>query len=407
MCWTGGPRWTIRTTVFAAGLLAVALGAEPARPAELVVAVAAEVSQEGGATRLTFTLSKPVSATTFLLDKPDRAIIDLAEVNFQFDGDPARRRGGVVSSVRGGLIAPGRSRVVVELAGPATVSRVGTSEDRATGATLLQVEFARTDREAFRRLVAADRADLTLSTASIPSAPNRDTRPLIAIDAGHGGSDPGATAPTGTLEKDITLAFAEALKDRLSPERYRILMIRDHDVFVPLEDRVRRAREAGADLFLSIHADIISNPQVSGGTLYVGGEMASDVESATLADRENEADVAGGFPRVAAPEEVAGILHDLTARETRTFSHRFSGLLLRDLGSVMRFSARPQREAGFRVLRSPDLPSVLVELGYLSNHRDLDLMTSPEWRRRTAVAMASALDRFFGARLSARAQMSP
>ena len=400
-------RWLVRLAALFC-LIAASAAAGGRAAAGAAVAVGAEVSvRENGSTRLTLTLSAPVAATVFLLEKPDRAIIDLPEINFQLEHTPSRSHGGVIAAVRAGLVGPGRSRLVVELAAPATVARMDSAEDPETGATLLRLDLARADRDGFRRAVAADRTDLVLTTGSIGPPAARDTRPLLAIDAGHGGTDPGAIAPGGIQEKDLTLAFAESLRERLPAERYRVLMIRDHDVFVPLDERVRRAREAGADLFLSIHADIISSPHVSGGTLYIGGEMATDSESATLADRENAADAAGGLARTAPPEQIADILHDLTMRETRSFSNRMAGLLLRDLGQVMRFSPRPQREAGFRVLRSPDLPSVLIELGYLSNARDLDLMLSPEWRRRTTAAMASAVERFFAARVAGRAPMSP
>ncbi len=379
-------------------------------PADRAVAIQAELSSEGARTRLTLTLSKPVEATAFVMEKPDRVVIDLPEVNFQLGPDGGKRRGGVVSSIRCGLFAAGRSRIVLDLSAPALVKSVETRPASVAEASLLVVELVRTDREGFRRAAAMDRADHVLTTGSLPqdSAAAQDRRPVIAIDAGHGGVDPGATAPNGALEKDITLAFAGELRDRLSAQgRYRVLMIRDQDIFVPLDERVRRAREGGAELFISIHADIISTPSVSGATIYTGSDRATDHESATLADRENAADQAGGLPWKAAPGEVTDILQELTLRETRAFSHRFSGLLLRDLSPVVRFSAQPQREAGFRVLRTADLPSVLVELGYLSNTRDLEHLLSPEWRSRTATAMASAVDRFFAARLTARAPMSP
>jgi N-acetylmuramoyl-L-alanine amidase len=398
--------------LFGLGWLSGLTGLAEARPAaaapsERVIAIGADLSGEGHRGRITLTLSRPVTATTFLLEKPDRAVIELPEVNFQVGHEGARRRLGPVAAFRFGLFAPGRSRIVVDLDGPALVSRV-EARDGPGGSSLLTIELVRTDRETFRRAATADQSDLTLTTGSLSSGPGADTRPVIAIDAGHGGVDPGARAPNGVLEKDITFAFAEILRDRLAAGgRYRLLMVRDHDVFVPLDERVRRARAAGANLFLSIHADTISNPQVSGATIYTGGERASDLESASLAERENAADSADGTVRATPPTEVTDILHELTIRETRGFSARFSSLLVSGLGRNVRLSSHPQREAGFRVLRSADLPSVLVELGYLSNTRDLELMLSAEWRKRTADSMAGAVDRFFSARLASRAPISP
>lgn len=392
-----------RLAVAAALVLAGGTSAAPAQSRS--VAVAAELSGDASRTRLVLTLSKPVAATAFLLERPDRAVIELPDVNFQLE---AQAPAGLVSALRFGLFAAGRARIVAELTAPASVSRIEVTGGPIPGTSLLSIEFARTDRESFRRAVASDRTDLVPTTSSIAPSPARDRRPAIAIDAGHGGSDPGAHAPNGAAEKDITLAFAEALRDRLAKDgRYRIVMIREDDVFVDLEARIRRAREAGADLFLSIHADTISNPAVSGTTLYTGADLASDVEAATLADRENAADGRDASAGAARPSVVSDILLDLTQRETRGLSRRFSGLLLRDLGAVTHFSINPQREAGFRVLRSPDLAAVLVELGYLSHTRDLDLMLSPEWRARMTAAMAAAIDRFFAGRVSSRAAISP
>jgi N-acetylmuramoyl-L-alanine amidase len=231
---------------------------------------------------------------------------------------------------------------------------------------------------------------------------------VVVLDAGHGGIDPGTTAANGALEKDVVLLFAQALRQRLLKEnRFRVVMIRDDDTFVPLDERVRRAREAGANLFVSIHADSIGVGSVRGATVYTGAERATDAESAKLADRENAADAAAGLPAEGPALAVSDILHDLTARETRRFSHRFAHLLLSDMGRATRWSAQPHREAGFRVLRAHDVPAVLVELGYLSNAKDADLLGSEPWRERASAAMAGAVTRFFGGRPSSHAAMSP
>ena len=223
------------------------------------VAIAADLSAgSGGSTKLTLTLSKPTEARVFVMERPDRAVIDLAEVNFQLGPETGRRREGLVSSFRYGLFAPGRSRIVVDLAQPATVGRIETTTRTRDGAILLTVEFQKADRDAFRRA----------AVSNDPSPPSRkeavaeptDSRPLIMIDAGHGGIDPGAIAASGVFEKDIVFGFAQALVGKLEASgRYRVRMTRDRDVFVPLSERVRIAREASADLFVSIHADSISS----------------------------------------------------------------------------------------------------------------------------------------------------
>jgi N-acetylmuramoyl-L-alanine amidase len=223
------------------------------------------------------------------------------------------------------------------------------------------------------------------------------------VDPGHGGIDPGAAAAGGMFEKDIVFAFAQKLKKKLEAEgRYRVLMTRDQDVFIPLGERVRLAQRVGADLFISIHADTIAGGgEVRGFTVYTGSERASDAESARLADRENKADaVAGADAAEPADEGVSDILQDLTIRETRAFSHGFASRLVGELDTVGRLNKNPHRQAGFRVLRAHDVPSVLVELGYLSSRKDFDLLMSDEWRDRATAAMTSAVDRFFATRLA-------
>ncbi len=379
-------------------LLALPLAGAPAR-AEPAVAIGAEVSAEAsGTTRLTVLLSGPVQARAFVMERPDRAIIDLPEVNFQLPPDAGRRREGLVASYRYGLFAPGRSRLVIDLAGPALVTRAESATRAADGASVLTIELTRADREAFRR---ASVVPASPASAARPETGTGDGRPLIMVDAGHGGIDPGAIASTGVFEKDIVFGFAQTLARKLEGSgRYRVRMTRDHDVFVPLADRVRLARDAHADLFLSIHADSISAaPQVRGATVYTGSERATDAESAKLAERENRADAAAGADGGEGPGDVADILQELTLRETRGFSARFAQRLLGKLGPVMPMSVKSHREAGFRVLRSPDVPSVLVELGYLSSKSDLDLLTSEEWRDRITSQMGAAIDLFFAGRV--------
>ena len=387
-------------TLVMAGGDARAVGAKSEwDPSGTAVAIAAETIVDGSRTRLVFTLSKTVEPHAFVLDKPDRVIVDLPEVNFQLPADIGKRRGGLVSSFRYGLFAPGRSRVVIDLAQPALVSDISVVTRRLDGAVLLSIELSRADRQAFAKAMAAAQP-AEPPRAAAPSSAQNDNRPVIAIDAGHGGIDPGAVSGE-VVEKDIVFTFAQSLRRKLEASgQYKVFMTRDGDVFVPLDDRVRRARAARADLLISIHADTISSHQVRGATVYTGSEQASDAESAGLAERENSSDSHAGFISKEQPEEVAGILQDLTLRETRGFSQRFAHSLVQGLNPVTRMNTRPHREAGFRVLRAHDIPSVLVELGYLSSQQDVSLLTSEGWRDRATGAMASAIDRFFAPRLA-------
>ena len=394
------------TAALAAGLASAAPATAGSRI--LPTAIAVETKVEGAKTRLTFTLSEAVEAKTFVLERPDRAVIELPEVNFQLPTEAGRKREGLATSFRYGLFAAGRSRVVIDLAQPATVSRVEVTPRPSDGAVLLTVELTRTDRESFRRATRPDEPARTGAVSTNPPSATADNRPMIVVDAGHGGVDPGAIAATGVLEKDVVIDFAQRLRRRLEASgRYRVALTRDHDVFVPLRERVRIAQGAKADLFVSIHADSISAPNVRGSTVYTGAESATDAESASLAERENKADAAAGHDAGETPTEVADILQDLTLRETRGLSHRFAKKLLGTIKPVMPLSKKPHREAGFRVLRAPDVPSVLVELGYLSSQKDIALLTSEEWRERTTKAMATAIDLYFGPRVADRDAAAP
>jgi len=367
-----------------------------------VIAAAVSVAVEGGKTRFSVTMSRSVLAQVQLMEGPDRVIVDLPEVSFRLPPEHGRKPEGLIASYRYGLFAPGRSRVVMELAQPAVVSALHVDQNQPGGAALLVIELSRVDREHFRRAAAESAGPPKAPPEPVVVKDVRDSRPVIVIDPGHGGIDPGAAALSGVYEKDLILSFAQLLKRKLDGDgRYRVLMTREQDVFISLGDRVKFARMAKADLFISIHADSISGAQdVRGLTVYTGSERASDAESARLADRENRADSLAGVESGDGADDVMDILQDLTLRETRTFSHGFASRLVGELDSVARLNKNPRREAGFRVLRAHDVPSVLVELGYLSSRQDLDLITSDEWRGKMVSSMTVAIDRFFATRLA-------
>lgn len=392
-----------------AGLLLL-LAAAAVRPAEAAsppaVAVEATLEAEGARTRLVLVASRETEASSFVLEAPDRVVVELPTLHCRLPA-AARKRTGLVAAFRCGLFALGRTRLILDLSAPAVVSKLEWAPGPVPDVKHLVVELTATDRETFRREARAPVRDPE-GTGSIAPATRPGATPLVAIDAGHGGVDSGAVATTGDYEKDVVLAFARALRDALvASGRVRVMMTRDGDVFVPLDERVRMARRAGADLFVSIHGDSMSNPSGRGATVYTGAERATDVESARLAERENAADAKGGHVPSEIRAGVSTILQDLTLRETRGLSHRFAGQIRSGLAEVMRFSPQPHREAGFRVLRAPDMTSVLVELGYLSNVKDASLLLSDDWRGRATAAMAATIERFFGPRLAERAAVSP
>ena len=353
------------------------------------------------------TVSATLSPTAFVLVDPDRAIIDLPQVDFAMDaaagrpagGTKAKGRAGLVSSFRFGLLAPGRSRIVIDLSAPAKI--VSASVRTIEGRSRLVVELARTDRAAFR---AAARAAVSSdrfagSTPAVTSEPTSTAAVTIVLDPGHGGPDTGAIV-NGVVEKDIALAFASRLAAKLEATgTFKVVMTRSSDVFIPLSERVRIARDAGAALMVSVHADTLPETgDVGGATVYTVSDKASDAYAAKVAAKENAADTTVGVDGQTDTADVNDILFDLTRQETRAYSHVFARTLVNYWKVAGRLNKNPQRAAGFVVLKAPDVPSVLLELGYLSNATDAASLTSAEWREQATGRMAEAIVAYFADR---------
>jgi N-acetylmuramoyl-L-alanine amidase len=361
------------------------------------VAVGARLSQDENAAKLVFDLSRQVDATASALASPDRIVVDMPEVNFQVDPSVgrigARPNLSLVRGFRFGLLAPGKSRIVIDLARAACPAQVAARPIvEGEPAARLTIELKPCDPSAFAALVRSS----AVSTASESSAA-APARPVIVLDPGHGGVDSGARGLGGVQEKTLVFGFCAELKRELdATKRYAIVMTRDGDQYVDLDERVAIARKANASLFISVHADTLSeDASVSGSTVYTVADRASDAEAARIAARENAADRSPGG--VGRPDnlDVADILFDLKRRETRTYAHIFSRGLVDNLRVATKLNHNPERSAGFVVLKAPEFPSVLVELGYLSNAQDVQSLTSPEWRAKAAAAMVKEIDAFF------------
>jgi N-acetylmuramoyl-L-alanine amidase len=222
--------------------------------------------------------------------------------------------------------------------------------------------------------------------------------PLVMLDPGHGGKDPGAIGVSGTYEKHVSLAAALELKRQLEASgHYRAALTRMRDAFVPLDDRVAKAQAHGAALFVSMHADALSDHAVRGASVYTLANTASDAQTAALAQRENSADRFGGAPWRAASPEVSRILASLVRQETRIGSSRLARSLVGNLDRDLPMLPNPERHAGFVVLKAADIPSVLVEMGFMSNPRDEAELRRPQHRARVAEAMKRAVDAYFAA----------
>jgi N-acetylmuramoyl-L-alanine amidase len=359
-------------------------------------------------------------AAVFALTGPDRIAVDVSGAKAGFTVQP----GGPVLNIRQGQYNAETARIVLDLAEPAIVTG-GTFSADGKSLKLSLLSVARTAFSgavgrgktqivppmAFRAEPPKRRYEVTAPIRTnvakgLPkiSGPADASLPLVVIDAGHGGHDPGAISPHGgQREKEVTLAIAKAVRDEmLKSGRVRVALTRDNDKFVVLQDRYQIARKLNADLFISIHADSAENPQASGGTVYTLSEVASDREAQRLAARENKANIINGVNLGGADANVSSILIDLTQRETMNVSADFAKLLLREATPNMRIRGNSHRFASFIVLKAPDTPSVLFETGYLSNETDVSFLASSNGQQKVARAVANAIQVHFARRIATR-----
>jgi N-acetylmuramoyl-L-alanine amidase len=365
--------------------------------------------------RLVIDISHKIDMRAFTLADPYRVVIEIPQVNFQLPPDIGERGRGMIKAFRYGLVMSGGSRIVVDLTGPVKVTKAFVLDPVDGQPARMVLDLVAVDRETFLRAAAIDN-HLPRAPDPPPAHPDRDeqatdSRPVVVLDPGHGGIDPGTRAPSGELEKNLVLEFASMLRSKLeSTGKYRVMMTRADDTFVELSERVRFARQQQAQLLISIHCDALARGDgaAEGATVYTLSDKASDAEAQRLADAENRADVIAGVDLAAEPDDIADILIDLAQRETRSFSTNFARNVVNEMRSAARLHKRPQRSAGFRVLKAPDVPSVLIELGYVSNARDLKHMVSESWRSRAGDAIVHAVQTYFTTRLAggtaARAQ---
>jgi N-acetylmuramoyl-L-alanine amidase len=385
------------------------------------IASDARIAGDARQTRFVLDLDKTVPFRAFALADPYRLVVDLPQVIFRFPAGTGAAGRGLIKAFRYGLVMPGGSRMVFDLAGPARITNSAMLDPANDQPSRLVLELEETDAASFMQALAAQsppplKAAVSQSNAAIAPpqvmapattkpAAAPDPRPVVVIDPGHGGADNGTRAGEDT-EKNLVLAFGLALRDRLEKSgKYRVVMTRTDDTFIPLDDRVKIGRNQGAALFVSIHADYLPHGEgdAQGATIYTVSDKATDAEAERLAESENRADAIGGVNLSQEPTEVADILIDLAQRETRAFSNRFAHLLMGEMKNATRMHKHPLKSAGFRVLKAPDVPSVLVELGYVSNKSDLEHLVSDNWRTKTVNSMAQAVDAFLAKRLATAA----
>jgi N-acetylmuramoyl-L-alanine amidase len=387
-----------------------------AASADFPIAADARLAGDAKQTRFVLDLDRTIQFRAFALADPYRVVVDIPQVSFQLPAGTGAAGRGLVKAFRYGLVMPGGSRIVFDLTGPAKIASASVLDAANGQPPRLVIELEEVDRTSFvQSLAHENRPELKPAIADAPAAVvpvvaseppkpavSADLRPVVVIDPGHGGIDNGTQAG-GEAEKNLVLGFGLALRDRIEKSgKYRVVMTRADDTFIPLNDRVKIAHNQSAALFVSIHADALPRREgdAQGATIYTLSDKASDAEAERLAEAENKADAIGGVNLTEEPTEVADILIDLAQRETRTFSNRFARLLMGEMKNTVRMHKHPLKSAGFRVLKAPDVPSVLIELGYVSNKGDLEHLVSENWRSRTVGSMAQAIDAFLAKRLA-------
>jgi N-acetylmuramoyl-L-alanine amidase len=355
---------------------------------------------EGGLT-LDLALSQGVPYRAYTLDAagdvPRRLVLDFREVDWQGLTPEALGRAEAISDLRFGAVRPGWSRMVLDLARPMVLDQAGMALDATTGTARLHVVLRAASPEEFAARAGAPRDpsfDLPPPEVLPDTPPARvGEGPLVVVlDPGHGGIDPGAERD-GLSEKDLMLTFARELQEVLLRDgNFKVVLTRTDDSFVSLDRRVDLAHAAGGQIFISLHADALSEGQAHGATMYLLSDSASDAASASLAERHDRDDLLAGIDLTGQDDQVAGILMDLARQETKPRAERLAQALVAEIGAAdLPINSRPIRRAAFSVLRAPDIPSVLLEVGFLSSKRDLANLRDPDWRLRMAEAIREGL----------------
>lgn len=380
-------------------------------------------------------LSRKADFRAFILQNPPRVVLDLPSFDWRA-GVPYSPPESLVGAIRNGVLEPGISRIVIDLksqlslksafflpAGPGIPDRVvidlvvppipyNPAQERMFGSLTGQKSKPASapaqksyDSNPSHVLKVPPSYTAAPSETQAPvkkssdsgTGPNNTKMPMIVIDPGHGGEDPGAVAHNGKREKDVTLAAALELKRQLEATgRYRVHLTRSADKFIKLQDRVGIGRKNSGDLFISLHADSIDKPGVSGASIYTLSNKASDVQTAKLAARENQADLIAGVDLSHEDKEVANILIDLAMRDTMNQSKFFANTVVKQAERKgIQMLERPHRFAGFAVLKAPDIPSVLIEMGFMSNKREVNQLSTPAYRQKIAAAIVSGIDAYF------------
>ncbi len=352
-------------------------------------------------TRFVLDINQNIKFNIFTLASPNRIVIDISEVEWKSNFGGAKGK-GYIDRYRYGLFKPGTSRIVLDVKNPVIVSKAFVIAPKGKKPYRFVVDLKKVSKQAFENRV--KKPVPRPAKRKVTTRPKKDLRSqrrkkLIVLDPGHGGHDPGNLGGKnyrGYPEKTVVLSAAQTIKRELEKTgRYQVIMTRNRDVFLKLRNRSRIAHNKQADLFISIHADAFKSPKVRGATVYTLSEKASDREAAAMAARENKSDIIAGMDLEEEIDIVQSILIDLVKRETMNLSSSFANELIPQLKRVVLLRTRPHRTAGLIVLKGLDVPSVLVELGYLTNSTDAKLLMQKETQQNIGKSIVRAADNFF------------
>ena len=363
------------------------------------------IGQGVGSVRIVFDADRKFDYKVFLLNEPKRLVIDTFDVKVSPEIEKYVDKNNLVTKTRLGSVGTDGIRIVFDLQKPAIVKKAFMLAPQSNFGWRFVIDVSIASEREFSSKVGSKYAlsnensfagsYSSSSSKSSSKAKTVNKKKIIVLDPGHGGKDPGAIGYSGVYEKNITLAMAKELKVILEKEGYKVHLTRSTDIFIPLRDRVKIARKYNADLFMSIHADSAVNRSAKGLSVYTLSETASDKEAAALAERENKADVVAGLNLLEHSKEVSDILINLAQRETMNRSSEFASFMVQEMRKSVKLRDNTHRFAGFAVLKAPDVPSVLLEMGYLSNRTEECLLKQKDYRRKLAVSTSKAVEKYF------------
>ena len=384
-------------------LISLLCGAGKAQADEIS---ALRIGQGVGSVRIVFDADSKFEYKAFLLGSPSRLVIDTYGIDVNPDIEHQITKNNLIKSGRIGTIESDGRRIVFDLAKPSIIKKAFMLAPQSNFGWRFVIDIELVSQREFNSKIGTSHAytsqDNPQSYAERKAKKSSETKvsdggkKVIVLDPGHGGKDPGAIGYSGMYEKNITLSMGKELKAMLDKTgKYKVYLTRSTDEFIPLRDRVKIARKYKADLFISLHADSTKNRSAKGLSVYTLSETASDKEAAALAERENKADVIAGLNLVEHSKEVSDILINLAQRETMNRSSEFATFMVQEMRDEAKLVNDTHRFAGFAVLKAPDVPSVLLEMGYLSNRVEERLLKQQSYRKKLAAATTRAINRYF------------